>query len=72
MPAKKDFTQVAFSVFQQAVGEAPLPDRTQNPNAKRGASRSKKDINQTAYSIAQQAAGEVCQRRKARADHLFS
>jgi hypothetical protein len=41
MPAKKDFTQVAFSVFQQAIGEEPIPDRTPSPNAKRGDARAK-------------------------------
>ena len=41
MPAKKDFRQVAFSVFQQAVGKAPIPDRTPSSSAKRDDARAK-------------------------------
>jgi hypothetical protein len=35
MPAKKDFTQVAFAVFQQAVGEVPKPKLTARQEAGR-------------------------------------
>jgi hypothetical protein len=64
MPAKKDFTQVAFEVFKRAVGEEPASPPTRTPRqlnsskggVKGGASRAAKLTPEQRSEIARLAA----------------